>query len=342
MQLLWLTRWFFFSFCDDGVGDSAKGGDLLEYILARGRLPSDVARPLFLQIVDALTYLHDNNVVHRDLKPENLLLDTPKHENVKITDFGLSKALPDGKFTGTLCGTPAYIGLHPHHLLHNQLKTQRALTAGFFKTKQTNNRFVCQPRRFLTWKTGRTQRRSTSGVWAASSFACLLPPPPPFPTLAHTCDVKHTHTHIHRLTGCSLYGECQEGSLLERVKTPPPKLQPGLWAGLSAAARDLILRLLVVKPALRLSVHSISRHPWCCGHEDLPVPLPPHVPAAPLPCSDASAATQPALPPARSTTQRHCGTTWQSVHDVSAAHLRASTLPAAVAIGLCCASARSA
>ena len=93
----------------------AKGGDLLEYILSRGRLPGDVARPLFLQIVDALTYLHDNNVVHRDLKPENLLLDTPKHENVKITDFGLSKALPDGNFTGTLCGTPAYIGLSPAH-----------------------------------------------------------------------------------------------------------------------------------------------------------------------------------------------------------------------------------
>ena len=38
-------------------------------------------------------YLHDKNIAHRDLKPENLLMvdETPDSE-VKITDFGLSKA----------------------------------------------------------------------------------------------------------------------------------------------------------------------------------------------------------------------------------------------------------
>ena len=123
-----------------------------------------------------------------------------------------------------------------------------------------------------------------------------------------------TPCETHRLTGCSLYGESQGGSLLERVKTPPPKLQPGLWASLSPAARDLILRLLVVKPALRLSVHSISSHPWCCGRDDLPAPLPaclvahdrllaaehaphaphvPHVPPPPPAGTDTPTATQP-------------------------------------------------
>ena len=281
----------------------AKGGDLLEYILKRGRLPSDVARPLFLQIVDALAYLHDNNIVHRDLKPENLLLDTPEHANVKITDFGLSKALPDGKFTGTLCGTPAYIGLCSHIRTHAHPAIAPAHCL-FCDTPQPAPEVLDEENRSYAKEVD---------IW---SLGCIL-----FCMFVVTLLLFPSHPHIHalfmsqhRLTGCSLYGECQEGSLLERVKTPPPALQPGLWAGLSPAARDLILRLLVVQPSLRLSVHAISQHPWCAGREDLPVPLPEcllahdrllavarastqppetpsHVP--PLPCNDPPVSTQP-------------------------------------------------
>ena len=64
-----------------------EGGELFDYIVARGRLKEDEAKRFFCQIISALDYCHLNLIIHRDLKPENLLLDANK--NIKINDFGL-------------------------------------------------------------------------------------------------------------------------------------------------------------------------------------------------------------------------------------------------------------
>lgn len=42
-----------------------------------------------LQVIDALSYLHDCKILHRDLKPSNVLLDF--QYNVFICDFGISR-----------------------------------------------------------------------------------------------------------------------------------------------------------------------------------------------------------------------------------------------------------
>ena len=61
------------------------------------------------QIASALQFLHDENkspgvITHNDLKPQNILLD--KDFKIKLTDFGGSTIIKDGKCIGDVQETP--------------------------------------------------------------------------------------------------------------------------------------------------------------------------------------------------------------------------------------------
>ncbi|CAL9764999.1 unnamed protein product [Musa acuminata subsp. burmannicoides] len=63
-----------------------KGGELFSRVEDRGRLPEDLCRRIFRQLISAVTDCHSLGVFHRDLKPENLLLDDAG--DLKVSDFG--------------------------------------------------------------------------------------------------------------------------------------------------------------------------------------------------------------------------------------------------------------
>ena len=58
----------------------------------------------------ALAAAHAQGVVHRDIKPANILLENCI-ERVKLTDFGLARAIDDASLTqsGLIAGTPQYM-----------------------------------------------------------------------------------------------------------------------------------------------------------------------------------------------------------------------------------------
>eukprot|EP00985_Skeletonema_marinoi_P018590 scaffold10417_cov137-Skeletonema_marinoi.AAC.14 len=60
------------------------------------------------KIIDAVSFMHDSNVIHRDLKLGNLFLS--KTMNIKVGDFGLAVRVDSSdEKRKTICGTPNYI-----------------------------------------------------------------------------------------------------------------------------------------------------------------------------------------------------------------------------------------
>src|SRR5262245_12247929 len=63
-----------------------------------------------MQAAEGLAAAHAQGLVHRDIKPANILLENGV-ERVKITDFGLARAVDDASLTrsGVISGTPLYM-----------------------------------------------------------------------------------------------------------------------------------------------------------------------------------------------------------------------------------------
>lgn len=94
------------------VTDLCQGGELFDRICERGSYYEKDAAHIILTVLDAVAYLHSQNVVHRDLKPENLLFrDKSEHADLLIADFGLSRVVDEDRVSvlSTTCGTPGYM-----------------------------------------------------------------------------------------------------------------------------------------------------------------------------------------------------------------------------------------
>ena len=64
-------------------------GDNLEQLIKKNALSAELARKIAGQLMDALEYMHNKQMIHRDLKPSNIMI-THNGQNVKLIDFGLS------------------------------------------------------------------------------------------------------------------------------------------------------------------------------------------------------------------------------------------------------------
>ena len=90
----------------DLVMEYASTGSLFHYIRKYKGLNENKSFSLFIQVVNAINFLHQNDLIHRDIKPENILI----YENnvVRLCDFGWCVKL-EGHQRGTFCGTTEYM-----------------------------------------------------------------------------------------------------------------------------------------------------------------------------------------------------------------------------------------
>ena len=121
-----------------GIVMEHVSGETLRAVLDRAPLGAPRALQIAGEIAEALEEAHAQRLVHRDLKPANVMLTTQGH--VKVMDFGLAKALPDGEApvpdaetlapltgSGVRVGTPGYMA--PEQLLGADADTRSDIFA---------------------------------------------------------------------------------------------------------------------------------------------------------------------------------------------------------------------
>ncbi len=85
-QIYIVTEWF-------------DGKRLRHLLNEQGKLSTERAVRIALNICDVLTYIHSHGVVHRNLKPENILVDDQDH--IKLINFGVASKTGAKRITFT-------------------------------------------------------------------------------------------------------------------------------------------------------------------------------------------------------------------------------------------------
>lgn len=94
--------------CTYVIMEYCPEGDLFANITERGNYVGndEMAKRVFLQLLDAVEYCHSLGIYHRDLKPENVLVCN-RGMDVKLADFGL--ATTDSYTNDFGCGSTFYM-----------------------------------------------------------------------------------------------------------------------------------------------------------------------------------------------------------------------------------------
>ena len=115
---------------DDGdtvafVMEYVEGVTLKDFIDRKGKLSDEEIQSIFVQMVEAVGYVHKQNLVHRDNKPSNFMIDP--EGKVKLMDFGIAKNTDANSAEYTQTGTGMQMGT-PMYMSPEQVKSTKEVT----------------------------------------------------------------------------------------------------------------------------------------------------------------------------------------------------------------------
>lgn len=89
------------------VMEYIEGTTLNKYIKQKGKLSNEETINISLQVAKGIKAAHKKGIIHRDIKPQNIVIND--NGTVKITDFGIARAITSTTKNISVIGTVHYI-----------------------------------------------------------------------------------------------------------------------------------------------------------------------------------------------------------------------------------------
>lgn len=183
-----------------------------------------VASHYMRQILEALRYCHENDIIHRDIKPHCVLLASKENSApVKLGGFGVAIQLQDGKvLNGESFVSMSRPCLSPNGQLYLKSDREGRIGTPHFMSPEVVER---------------QQYGKPIDIWSAGVLLHIL--------LSGTLPFLGTRERLYRSI-------CR-GKL--HLDTP-------LWECISDSAKDLLKKMLTLDPNQRITIQEVLNHKW--------------------------------------------------------------------------------